>query len=135
MKKSFGIIFCILIVNFGFGQITKLRSTTFAYKTKINDYQWNNWSSWEASNVLISIFDSDDRIVIYSEELQTYDLIKDEGKSVDSDGDVTLSLLCIDNEGLRCRVRLVVLNSENGRMQFYVDYDNIKWVYNVYLLE
>lgn len=134
MKKLIGILFCFFIISLSFGQALKMKATSFAYKIKINDYLWDNWSSWQPSNVLIAVFDTD-RFVIYSEKVQIYDAIKNEGNTIDSDGDETLSILCIDNEGNRCRIRLVILNSENGRMQIYVDYNDAKWVYNVYLLD
>lgn len=131
MKKIFGMLFCVFIINLTFGQVLKLRSTSIAYKTQINDYQWSSWSSWESTNVLIVIYSDEDRIVIYSEKTQIYDAIKDEGKSFDSDGDETLSMLCLDNDGIRCRIRVVKLHSQNGKLQFYIDYADMKWVYNV----
>jgi len=118
-----------------FGQVYKLKSTSLASKYKVNDYQWSEWSEWNETTVLITIDLSKDRITIYSKETQVYDVAKNEGESYDNDGDMTLSLYCVDKAGLTCRIRLVKLISQNDRNQLYVDYDDLKWVYNVYSLD
>jgi hypothetical protein len=116
-------------------KVIKLRSTAFSSKHKINEYKWSNWSDWEEASVLITIDTDNDRITIYSSERQVYDIAENEGESTDEDGDETLSLYCIDDEGLKCTVRLVFLYSQNGKNQLYVDYNDISWVYNVYALD
>ena len=95
----------------------------------------SEWSEWNETTVLITIDLSKDRITIYSKETQVYDIAKNEDESYDNDGDMTLSLYCVDKAGLTCRIRLVKLISQNDRNQLYVDYDDLKWVYNVYLLD
>jgi hypothetical protein len=117
------------------GKVIKLRTTAFSSRHKINEYSWSNWRDWEKASVLITIDTDNDRITIYSAERQVYDIAENEGESTDEDGDETLSLYCVDNDGTKCRVRLVYLNSQNERIQLYVDYSDVSWVYNVYALD
>lgn len=118
-----------------FGQVYKLKSTSYSSKYKVNDYRWSDWAEWEESNVLITIDINKDRITIYSKLTQVYDIAENEGETFDNDGDITLSLFCVDKDGLTCRIRLVKLISQDGRNQLYVDYDDLKWVYNVFSLD
>jgi hypothetical protein len=76
-----------------------------------------------------------DRITIYSKETQIYDVAENEGKTTDSDGDDFWSFYCVNEDGLTCRVRLAKLNSQNGRNQLYIDFNDMKWVYNLYSLD
>lgn len=117
------------------GQVYKLKATSFSSKIKVNDYSWGEWAEWSESSVLITIDLNKDRITIYSKETQIYDIAENEGESYDSDGDKFLSFYCIDKEGLTCRVKLAQLLSQNGRRQLYVNYDDMKWVYDVYILD
>jgi hypothetical protein len=117
------------------GKVIKLRSTAFSSRHKINEYKWSNWSDWEEASILITIDTDNDRITVYSSQRQVYDIANNEGESTDEDGDKTISLYCIDDDGTKCRVRLVYLNSQNEKIQLYVDYIDVSWVYNVYALD
>ena len=99
------------------------------------DSKWEEWSDWEEVSVLIIMNTDDERFTIYSKEKQVYDVAKDEGKETDNDGDDTWSFYCVNEDGTTCRVRLVKLNSQEGRLQLYVDFSDIKLVYNMYSLD
>jgi hypothetical protein len=118
-----------------YSQVLKLKSTSFSSKYKINDYNWSEWAEWQNVSVLITIDITKERITIYSKATQVYDIAENEGESYDSDGDKTLSLYCVDKDGLTCRIRLLKLISQDNRTQLYVDYNDMKWVYNVYSLD
>jgi len=139
MKENRSIVLTLILFLFlsisASGQVYKLKSSSFSSKYKINDYKWSDWSEWEETSVLITMDIDKERITIYSKETQVYDVAENEGETIDDDGDKTLSFFCVDKEGLTCRVRLMRLNSQNGRNQLYVDYKDLKWVYNVYLLD
>ena len=118
-----------------FGQVYKLKSTSFSSKYKINDYKWSDWSEATESSVLITFDLTNDRITIYSKETQVYDIAEYEGKTTDEDGDDIFSYYCIDKDGSKCRVKWLNLNSQNGRMQMYVNYYDMIWLYNIYSLD
>jgi len=125
----------LLFCNLAYGQVLKVRSTSLSYKYKINDYSWSEWSDPTETSVLIVLDEDIDRITIYSAKKQIYDITENDGKTTDSDGDEIWSFLCVNEDGLDCRVRLVRLNSQNGRLQLYVDFNDMNWVYNVYTLD
>ncbi|MCB0747187.1 MAG: hypothetical protein KDC90_06945 [Ignavibacteriae bacterium] len=125
----------LLLSSLTYAQIRKLRTTGVAVKYKLSDYRWGDWSDFEETSILIVMDLDKDRITIYSDETQIYDVAQDEGRTTDSDGDDFWSFYCINSEGLACRVRLAKLNSQNGRYQLYIDFSDMKWVYNLYSLD
>jgi lipopolysaccharide export system protein LptA len=134
--NKFGFVFMLLLLSLpAFGQVLKLKATSFATKIKISSNKWSEWSETTESSVLITVNLNNDRITIYSNTTQVYDIAKHEGKITDNDGDEIVSFYCVNKDGLTCRVRIVKLNSQNKRNQVYVDFRDIKWYYNVYSLE
>src|SRR5690554_999480 len=109
----------------------KMKTTSIAYSYKENGYNWANWSDFEPTSILVLMDLDKERITVYSKETQIYDIAKDEGKTTDSDGDDFYSFLCVNEGGKACRVRLAKLNSQGGRNQLYVKFDDMKWVYNL----
>ncbi|MDR3297679.1 MAG: serine protease [Prevotellaceae bacterium] len=114
--------------------IVKLRSTECSLRYKV-DGRWNKWSAWEDASVLIVIDGGKERVSIYSAEEQVYDIIDTEEERTDEDGDDVLSLFCVDKDGKKCGVRLVAIRGSNERLQLYVNYSDMSWVYNVYALD
>ena len=134
--KTFGLMIVLLTFSAtAFGQVYKLKSTSFSSKYKINDYRWSEWSEATESSVLITFDLNKERITIYSKTTQVYDIAEYEGKTTDEDGDDFYSYYCVNEDGLTCRVRLAKLNSQNGRNQVYVDFSDMRWMYNVYSLD
>lgn len=123
------------MTNLAYGQVYKLRTTSFAFKIKVNDYQWSDWSEWEESSLLVVIDINKHRFTIYSEETQVYDVAGYEGKTTDSDGNYIWTFYCVNEDGLPCKVHIIQWNSQNGRGQLYVDFNDVKWVYDLYILD
>ena len=113
----------------------KMKTTSFAYNYKENGYSWTNWSDFEEASILVLMDLGRDRITVYSKDTQVYDIAKDEGKTTDTDGDDFYSFLCVNEDGKACRVRLAKLNSQGGRNQLYVEFDDMKWVYNLRVVD
>jgi hypothetical protein len=118
-----------------FGQVYKLKSTSLSSKHKINEIKWSEWSDATETSVLITFDLTNGRITIYSKETQVYDVAEYEGKTTDKDGDDIYSYYCIDKDGSKCRVKWVKLHSQNERMQMYVYYGDMSWLYNIYSLD
>jgi len=117
-------------------QVLKVKADAISIKTK-SEYteSWSDWSDWQSVNILITIDSEKQRIKIFSKEDQVYDIIQNLGEDYDKDGDKVWKWLCVNEDGLRCHVRLVKLYSQNGKSQLYVDFNDMKWVYNIYSLD
>jgi hypothetical protein len=136
LKILFLAILFLIIAFASVGQVTKFKSTSYSFKFK-NDYtsMWRKWAELERTEVLLAIDLTNERIKIFSKEEQVYDIVKYYDKETDLDGDITLQFQCVNQDGLKCFVRFVVLNSKNGQLQLYVDFSDMMWMYNIYKLE
>jgi hypothetical protein len=135
-KKIYFAFLFILVTNSSFGQLTKFKSSSYTSKFKNeNTGNWSKWSELEKTEVLITIDITNERIKIFSKKEQVYDIIKYYDKQTDSDGDETMQFQCVNEDGLKCYVRFVILNSQNGRRQLYIDFADLMWVYNIYKLD
>ena len=129
MKKLFFAVFVLLFGVIGEveAQTYKFYSTDFAYKAKSDYGYWSDWSDWEPSHCLVTISLDRDVINIYSPSPQEFDVYDYRGESEDRSGGSTLELACVDQDGLRCTIRLRV--QEDSTPQLYVDYNNVMYVY------
>lgn len=134
MQKIFLSILFTFIITLTFSQVYKFRSSTFQMKTKDSN-GWSKWTEPNESDILLVFNITKLRITIFSKKDQVYDIYKRYEQQTDSDGDLTFEYSCVDEEGLKCHVRWVRLNSQNGRLQIYVDFSDVMWMYNVALLE
>tara|TARA_B110000285_G_C14529006_1_gene339935 strand:+ start:76 stop:501 length:426 start_codon:yes stop_codon:yes gene_type:complete len=141
MKKSL-IIFLVLFMNIStaFTQnedIFKLKTTEVAFKSIESDNSWSDWSDWEKANILVVADTKAERIKIFSKETQVYDVATDEGKTTNDKGDEIYSWFCVNEDGNQCRVQLWKRFYDDGSFytQLYVNFSDIRFVYNLYSID
>lgn len=136
MKRLFLLIILTTMLTSAYSQVIKCKADAISIKTK-NEYtdMWSDWSKWETVDILITIDPNNDRIKVFSKKDQVYDIIKSYGESYDNDGDKTIKWQCVNEDGLKCTVRLVKLISQGGKSQLYIDFADMMWVYNIYKLD
>lgn len=134
--KIFYLTALILLATntYSYSQIYKFKATSLASKYQMTSNNWSAWSDWEKTDVLIVMNLDELRIIIYSQEVQKYDIINIGDKSIDDDGNETMPLRCVDKDGLICNIRLVTPYSKNKNKQLYIDYKNFMIVYSYYVL-
>lgn len=88
----------------------------------------NCWSEWQPCKVPIKIDLDNNKITIYSNEIQIYRVIGEADIPLDNNGK-QIAFLVIDQDGDLGRFRFRVQN--NGVKQVYVDFNNISWCYSV----
>ncbi len=108
-------------------EVYKFQATSLSSKYLISGGYWSEWSDWEYCRILV-VFHTD-RINIYSNKTQEYDIYDSLGESYDNDGGTTTTFKCIDADGLRCDVRRRI--QSDGEWQLYVDYSDFMFVYNI----
>lgn len=131
MKKLF-ILLSLLAINFSIcAEVTKFTAYEFSYKThdEYSNY-WTDWSRWEKCNILVVVNFDANRINIYSSTPQEFDIIQYYDIYTDNDGDTVLKHECVDADGVRCTVRIII--RQDGTKQLYCDYSNVMYVYNMY---
>jgi len=134
MKKILLVSFFVFLSNLSYGQLLKGRATGLAFKSKKNG-NWSEWSDFKKVSSLITLDIPKYRIKIFSDEEQVYDIIKEYPSFKDADGDDNYRWQCMDKDGIKCDIRMLVLNSQKGRIQLYIDYANLMAVYNLVTLD
>jgi hypothetical protein len=112
--------------------ILKVRAYSTTEKHAYPNGDWSEWSSWRDANILIVIDATKDRITIYSETTQTYDILADEGESLSDRGDKVRTYTCVDENGSRCQIRIV---KRTNTAQIYADFSNVILCYNIKSIE
>ncbi|RYE17315.1 MAG: hypothetical protein EOP51_24130 [Sphingobacteriales bacterium] len=119
-----------------YAQVTKFK--TSGGSVKFYNKTAQSWKPWEAlenaSDILITLDPDADRIKIFSSSEQVFDIIKFYDVVEDSDGDEVIPFQCVDQDGRKCKLRFMILHSQNKRKQLYVDYSDMMVMYNIYNL-
>ena len=140
MKINFWKLLFITALCFFFyisanSQVLKFRTTSLSTNEKKEIGDWKGWSEFKDSNMLVTLDTEAQRIIIYANETQKFDITEYEELKKDEDGDDVFTFYCVDNEGINCRIRFMTLHSRNGKRQMYVDYEDIGFAFNIYLLD
>ena len=129
MKKillTLALVFCTL-GTFAQSSILWFRTTEFAWKQKECGV-WSDWSDWEDSNMKVKFDLNKDQIVIFSPNVQIYNVLRIEEPPYDPSGQ-QVKYRVIDQDDDFGYIRLRIENS--GNSQIYIDFADVKWVYNV----
>lgn len=133
MKKPlFRLLFLLLIVSAsGFAQTIKIKTNSVSFTERNAKGNWNVWSDFKPAELLITIDAARDRIVVNSPEIQVFS-IKEYGDKIDNEAEKIVPFTCVDASGSKCIVLVINKKTENNRMQFYINYADVKFVYNIY---
>jgi hypothetical protein len=108
------------------------KADSFSLIEKNANGKWGNWTDFNQSPVVISLDGTKDRIVVNSQEIQIYTILA-YGEKVVEKGKETIPMKCADNSGGLCTILIVTKKNEGNRKQIYINYDDVKIVYNVYV--
>jgi len=115
-------------------QIYRFKADSFSIIEKNANGKWGKWTDFNQSPVAISLDGTKDRIVVNSQEIQIYTILAYGEKVVEKDKE-TIPMKCADNSGGLCTILIVTKKNEGNRKQIYINYDDVKIVYNVYVSE
>lgn len=128
MKKLYTMLIVMLITIPCFAQTEYFTAYQYSSKVMMNNGQWSNWLDWIATDIDVKINFDKAKIVIYSNEPQIYRLIEEVEAPYD-DGGQQIKYRMIDQDGDYGSIRF--RKQYNGTIQLYIDYADIKWVYNI----
>jgi hypothetical protein len=133
--KSIKYLFLFLFLSYSVTQAQQYRfkTTGFMVSEKTRFGEWGVWSKFQKSEMIVVLDADKDRIVVYSEALQLFNIVKYFDKQDTKEGNV-VSFLCIDNSGIECDVSIFTRKDKNNLKQLYIYYDNKLIVYNMYLM-
>ena len=119
---------------FGFqkttAQVYRFKTSSLSVMDKNDKGAWNKWSDFKKAQIIITLDGKKDRFIVNSRDLQLYS-INSYMEKVSTENDDTLGFNCTDNDGAKCVILIVTRKKENNRMQFYINYTDLKMVYNI----
>lgn len=127
MKLLSSVLICLFLSFNASAQVYKFRATSFSVMEKRADGKWGSWTDFEKSTVVITLDGGKNRLTIASHEIQVYKIVAYLKEFQD-----TVTLDCVDNDGGRCTVEIMTRKNQGNRQQVYVNYDDVKFVYNIY---
>ena len=112
-------------------QTIKMKTSSVSYIEKNNKSEWGKWSDFVKAELLVTIDAKKDRIVINSAQIQVF-TIKSYGDKMETETSKIVPFDCVDNNGSKCKILVITRKDEGNRMQLYVNYSEVKFVYNIY---
>ena len=133
--KYLKIFLFLVAVNFGaqksYAQPIRFQASSVSFTDKKDDGSFNEWSDFVEAKVLITVDAKKDLITINSSDVQSFK-IKAYGEITDNDEVNIVPFECIDNKFSKCNILIITKKKENNRIQFYINYKEVKFVYNIY---
>jgi hypothetical protein len=133
--KHLKILFLLLAVGIGiqnnYGQPIRFKTSSISFTDKKTDGTWNEWSDFVNASVIVTLDAKKDLITINSAEVQAFK-IKAYGEIEDNEEVNIVPFDCVDNKFSKCKIFIITKKKENNRMQIYINYNEVKFVYNIY---
>lgn len=127
MKKLYTMLIVMFITIPCFAQTEYFKAYAYSSKVMVSG-QWSEWLDWISTDINVKIDFDKARVIIYSNEPQIYRLIEEVEAPYD-DGGQQIKYRMIDQDGDYGSIRF--RKQYNGTIQLYIDYADIKWVYNI----
>ena len=125
------LLFLVMGLQHSFGQNYKFKTSGFSVLEKNEKGKWGKWSDLNLVNIVVSLDTNKNRIVVYSNIIQLFEII-DYQTIEENDTDIVYSFSCKDNEGVNCTLSIITRKKQDNRKQLYINYDNRIIVYNIF---
>jgi hypothetical protein len=137
MNKIVNYLFFIFL-GFGwqhsYGQVYKFTTSGFSVLEKKEKGKWGNWSDLESTKMMVTLDTNKNRIVIYSQIIQLFDIV-DYLPSSENETDLVYNFACKDNDGVDCNLSIITRKKQGNRKQLYINYGDQIIVYNIFNID
>jgi hypothetical protein len=131
MKTLFFSTLMMLFVSTGHAQMFNFEVEDMCQREKSDEGTWSSWSEWTAVEMKIDLDLDNDKVILHLNGKMIYKISEYKPEETDSDGDSIHEFVCTDPDGLACRIRLVILKSQNSKIQLYIDYPTNMFAFNL----
>lgn len=131
LKIIFPVIIAFISIQKSNAQVYRFKADSYSIIEKNQNGKWGKWTDFNNSPVIITLDGKKDRITVNSKEIQLYNILAYGEKIIEKNKE-TIPMKCADNSGGLCTILVVTKKNEGNRKQFYINYDDVKIVYNVY---
>lgn len=125
------LLFMVFGLQYSYSQNYKFKTSGFSVLEKKENGKWGKWSDLDLVNILVTLDTNKNRIVIYSQVIQLFEII-DYQATEENDTDIVYSFTCKDNNGDNCTLSIITRKKQDNRKQLYINYDDRIVVYNIF---
>ncbi|MFM2369273.1 MAG: hypothetical protein RL619_1573 [Bacteroidota bacterium] len=125
------LLFLVLGLQHSYSQNYKFKTSGFSVLEKNEKGKWGKWSDLDLVNILVTLDTNKNRIIIYSQVIQLFEII-DYQATEENDTDIVYSFTCKDNNGDNCTLSIITRKKQDNRKQLYINYDDRIVVYNIF---
>ncbi len=133
MKKIERVLL-LLVILFGIqntnAQVYKFEATGFSVMEKTAQGTWGKWSDLQPLNIVVTLDTEKNRIVVYSKEIQLYQ-IQNYEKKQENEEDLIYPFSCSDVDGQPFKISFITRKKQDNRKQLYINQKNVIVVYNI----
>lgn len=130
MKYLLSFLFVAIFSLAGRSQTYKFLSTGFSVMERNDKGDWGKWTDLQDTSLVIALDTSKNRIVIYSQEIQLYDIVNYE-EMEENENDLIYPFTCKDDDGVPFTISIITRKKQNNRKQLYINHKNFIVVYNI----
>lgn len=130
LKTLIFISFLIFGIQQSKAQTYKFLTTGFSVKEKDSKGSWSKWSDLQPTSIIVTLDTDKARIVIYSQEIQLFDILKYE-ETEENENDLTYNFTCTDNDGMPFTISIITRKKQDNRKQLYITQKDVIVVYNI----
>ncbi len=92
--------------------------------------KWGKWSELKDAAIVVNLDTTKNRIIIYSQEIQLFDIINYEAKE-ENDTDLIYPFTCKDDDGVPFTISIITRKNQENRKQLYINQKNVILMYNI----
>jgi len=130
LKIAFLLGFLFFALNYGFSQTYKFKTTGLSVSIKEENGKFGDWSELKPVSILVNLDSKKNRIVIYSEVIQLFEIVE-YLPTEENETDLVYPFVCKDNNGEDCTLSFITRKKQQNRKQLYVKYDDRVLAYNI----
>jgi hypothetical protein len=123
-------VFLFLGIHNSYCQTYKFMTTGFSVLEKEKSGSWGKWSDIQKTAIMITLDTNKNRIIVYSQEIQLYNIISYADKE-ENDKDLIYGFTCEDTDKLPFTISIITRKNQNNRKQLYINQKNVIVVYNI----
>jgi hypothetical protein len=128
--RSLFLLLVLFAVASAKSQTYKFVATGFSVMERNSNGEWGNWSDLQDTKLIISLDTDKDRFLIYSQEIQWYDILAYQ-KEEETDENIISPFSCKDEDGYAVNLSIIKRKNQSNRKQLYITRKNFVLVYNI----
>jgi len=117
-----------------YAQKYNFKTSGFMVSQKDKKGNWGDWSKLQKTEMTVLLDMESHRIVVYSEVLQLFSIMKYGNQETIGDDDV-VKFNCVDNNGVECTLAIYTRKKQGSRNKLYITYQDIIIAYIMDVLE